>query len=287
MAKAANKFADRDIPCLERILQFSESMSANELKLADFVLKNAPLLRDYSSQQLAATVKVSQSSVIKFSQKLGYSGFPDLKLALTAEIAKGRPQAAPDGAPPQKRKDETHGLYYQKIQYLQTARDQNTESAILGAVKAIEKCSRLVLIAAGDALPPARVFADEMLSVGVSVLLAADTPTQHAVTASMSARDAMLAVSPGRQLAPVAEMARAAKKAGAGVISITGLTLNHLQAHSDHKLYVRVEEEKVEFKSAMMRFALNDIFDTLFLQLVARDEKKRDMLVQINRRMAE
>lgn len=287
MAKAANKFADRDIPCLERILQFSDSMSANELKLADFVLKNAPLLRDYSSQQLAATVKVSQSSVIKFSQKLGYSGFPDLKLALTAEIAKGRPQAAPENAVPQKRKDETHGLYYPKIQYLQTARDQNSESAILGAVKAIEKCSRLILIATGDALSPARVFADEMLSVGASVLLSADTPTQHAVTTSMGARDVMLAVSLGRQLAPVAEMARAAKKTGATVISITGLTLNHLQPHSDHKLYVRVEEEKIEFKSAMTRFALNDIFDTLFLQLIARDEKKRDMLVQINRRMAE
>lgn len=287
MAKA-EKFADRDMPCLERILQFSDSMSANELKLAEFVLNNAPLLRDYSSQQLAATVKVSQSSVIKFSQKLGYSGFPDLKLALTAEIAKGvLPGPAARETAPQKQKDEANELHYQKMQYLQAARDQNTEAAILGAVKTIEKCNRLILIPVGDALPPAKVFADQLTTVGVPALLPPDLPSQQAVVGSIGQRDVMLAVSPGRQFAPIAEMARTAKKAGASVISITGFSLNHLQAFSDHKIYIRVEDARLEFKGAMTRFALNDVFDTLFLQLVARDEKKRETLMQINRRMTE
>ena len=44
---------------------------AIERRIADFMLDNAHLLRDYSSQQLANAVGISQSSVVKFCQKLG------------------------------------------------------------------------------------------------------------------------------------------------------------------------------------------------------------------------
>jgi len=57
-------------------------MSAIERRIADFLLENAHLLRDYSSQQLADALRISQSSVVKFSQKLGFKGYPDLKLSV-------------------------------------------------------------------------------------------------------------------------------------------------------------------------------------------------------------
>jgi len=288
MAKIAH-YADRDVPCLERILQFSESMSANELKLAEFVLKNAPLLRDYSSQQLASTVKVSQSSVIKFSQKLGYSGFPDLKLAITAEIAKG---VLPTGSAQKEsgnenREDETHELHYRKLEYLQAARDQNSRETLLEAVKAIDTSSRLILIAIGDALSPARVFADSMMGIGVPTLLAPDLPSQQAVIGSIGPKDALMIVSPSRDFGAIVEMARAAKKAGAAVISITPFSLNLLQALSDHKIYFRLEDSRIELRGTMIRFALNDVFDTLFLLLAGADEKRREALIQLNRRKTE
>lgn len=287
MAKAAH-YADRDVPCLERILQFSDSMSANELKLAEFVLKNAPLLRDYSSQQLASTVKVSQSSVIKFSQKLGYSGFPDLKLAITAELAKGvLPGGGAAKEPARRLEDETNELHYRKMEHLQAAGDQNSPAALLDAVKAIEACKRLMLITVGDALAPAKVFADLMIAIGVPTLLVADLPSQQAVIGSIGSKDAMLAVSPGREFGPIVEMARTAKKAGASVISITTFSLNLLQALSDHKLYFRLDDVKPELRGAMIRFALTEVFDSLFLQFAARDDKRREALIQINKRMSE
>ena len=63
---------------LPKIRAERDQMSAIERRIADFILDNAQLLRDYSSQQLAAALGVSQSSVVKFSQKLGYRGYPDL-----------------------------------------------------------------------------------------------------------------------------------------------------------------------------------------------------------------
>src|SRR4030095_7591485 len=40
------------------------------------------------SQQLADALRISQSSVVKFSQKLGFKGYPDLKFSVGEEIAR-------------------------------------------------------------------------------------------------------------------------------------------------------------------------------------------------------
>src|SRR6476620_7005738 len=66
-----------------------DQMSAIERRIADFIVENAHLLRDYSSQQLANALKISQSSVVKFSQKLGFKGYPDLKYSIGESIARG------------------------------------------------------------------------------------------------------------------------------------------------------------------------------------------------------
>jgi len=63
-------------------------MSAIERRIADFLLENAHLLRDDSSQQLADALRISQSSVVKFSQKLGFKGYPDLKVSVSEAVAR-------------------------------------------------------------------------------------------------------------------------------------------------------------------------------------------------------
>ena len=59
-------------------------------KLADYILSQPDETRHLSSQQLAAEAGVSQSSVVKFAQKLGFKGFPALKLALSEALASSR-----------------------------------------------------------------------------------------------------------------------------------------------------------------------------------------------------
>src|SRR5882672_9140420 len=82
-----------------------DQMSAIERRIADFILENAHLLRDYSSQQLANSLRISQSSVVKFSQKLGFKGYPDLKVSVSEAVARetgnGEARATPPRSDPQ------------------------------------------------------------------------------------------------------------------------------------------------------------------------------------------
>src|SRR5690606_36677242 len=78
----------RLMSALLRMRAGRDQMSAIERRIADFILDNAQLLRDYSSQQLANALRISQSSVVKFCQKLGFKGYPDLNYDVSAAMAR-------------------------------------------------------------------------------------------------------------------------------------------------------------------------------------------------------
>lgn len=73
--------------CLIRIRQRYPDLAQSDKKLADYLLAQPDTARHLSSQQLAAEAGVSQSSVVKFAQKLGFKGFPALKLAISEALA--------------------------------------------------------------------------------------------------------------------------------------------------------------------------------------------------------
>jgi DNA-binding MurR/RpiR family transcriptional regulator len=61
--------------CLIRIRQRYAGFAQSDKKLADFSAAQPDHARHLSSQQLASEAGVSQSSVVKFAQKIGFKGF--------------------------------------------------------------------------------------------------------------------------------------------------------------------------------------------------------------------
>lgn len=76
---------------LEKIQNQRSNLSSNGIKILDFILDNPASISSYSSQALAAKVGVSQSSIVKLTQRLGFKGFTAFKLAIIEDL--GRKQA--------------------------------------------------------------------------------------------------------------------------------------------------------------------------------------------------
>lgn len=76
--------------CLLRIRTRYPMLAQSDRKLADFLLADPDRVRHLSSQQLAEEAGISQSSVVKFSQKLGFKGFPAMKIAISEALASGQ-----------------------------------------------------------------------------------------------------------------------------------------------------------------------------------------------------
>src|SRR4029077_10026402 len=59
-----------------------DSMSEADREIGRFIVEHPERMLQLSSAALAAETARSQSSVVKFSQKMGYAGYQELKLAV-------------------------------------------------------------------------------------------------------------------------------------------------------------------------------------------------------------
>lgn len=70
---------------LDRLTQNMERFSVGQRQIADTLLNHPDDAAFWNAANLAERAKVSEATVVRFAQFLGYEGFPDLRQALTAE----------------------------------------------------------------------------------------------------------------------------------------------------------------------------------------------------------
>jgi DNA-binding MurR/RpiR family transcriptional regulator len=63
-----------------------EGLSKSQKRLGQYILNDSTALLVSTSREMAQAVGVSESTVVRFAQCLGYKGFPELRRALQAEM---------------------------------------------------------------------------------------------------------------------------------------------------------------------------------------------------------
>ncbi len=272
---------------LADIRKRQDAMSANDQKLSEFIQKNAPLLRDYSSQQLAEAVGISQSSVVKFSQKMGYKGYPALKMAISEEIARTAAGAdvvvrTPAPAKPLENNDDslfsllasTKEWVFKEIEGL------NPEKVMLDVVRIVEGAKRIQFISAGGFSLGFKDFALKLLVAGKTVVAENDLFMQRAGIASMKRGDVLFALSLSGTNNHVVELAELAREAGVTIISLTGYNVTPLTLCADYNLYIYPENDKglgdLQGQDIVARVALQHVIDCLYLTLLRRNTYIRE-----------
>jgi DNA-binding MurR/RpiR family transcriptional regulator len=215
-------------------------MSANEKKLADFILQNSSLIRDYSSQQIAAAVGVSQSSVVKFSQKIGYKGFTDLKLAIhesvvkhesnVAVLAGKRASAGADVSLKER-------LLQAKSEAIAAATELNDDRSLRAAAAAFSAAGRLQFVGSGNGFALARDAALRMMSLGKSVIAEGDVDVQLAAIASLGKGDCLFIISTMGQAPHLVQLAQIASKAGVTLVTLSNQAANPVATLADVRLF--------------------------------------------------
>ena len=158
---------------LVKIRSERDQMSAIERRIADFLLENAHLLRDYSSQQLADALGISQSSVVKFSQKLGFKGYPDLKYSIGEAVARdnGNGRVQPAAA----RTTDPHGalaadLWRNKARAQEETQLLNPPETLRAISKLIDSAEKVFCIGLGEDNAAAQAFAAKLVMLGIPVI---------------------------------------------------------------------------------------------------------------------
>lgn len=267
--------------CLVKMRATREELSANEKKIADFILENSALIRDYSSQNLAAAVGVSQSGIIKFSQKLNYRGFTDLKLAIHESVVKSdstEEAEQKNGFATGRTESISQPLHNIKNEALLATMELNDERRIMSAVKLLDEANRIQIIALGAGSLVARNLASMLNQVGKPVIAELDAYIQLSTITTLGKGDVVFIISYSGQSKNLVQVARLAKKAGAGIVSLTNYNANPIRSLADVALFCVNGEGDFEFPQIISTTSQQHVVDVLFSCMLMHDSKSRELL---------
>lgn len=269
-----------DLSPLVRLRSERDRMSAIERRIADFVIDNAALLRDYSSQQLASAVGISQSSVVKFCQKLGFKGYPDLKFSIGEAVARADSieEAAPADGSEQSDESPAAGLWRLKSEAEEETRLINSPEALGTVARTIGAAGKVFIIGLGEDDIHARAFALRLSLLGI--LTVHNFDTAH-MTASMSAAvpdDVLLVFSEHGKQPALSQICRYFRALRGRVITVTRHTSNALRAHADLALLVSAHDERGYIEPLLYHSALQHLLDGVFVLLCEADPARREKL---------
>lgn len=80
---------------LTKLRNAESDFTENEQKIADFLQARVSELKSVSSRNMAKQLGISQSSIVKFAQKLGAQGFTELRMALIGEYSASQRKRMP------------------------------------------------------------------------------------------------------------------------------------------------------------------------------------------------
>ncbi|MBN8261890.1 MAG: MurR/RpiR family transcriptional regulator [Xanthomonadales bacterium] len=273
---------------LVRIRSERDRMSAIERRIADYILENAQLLRDYSSQQLANALGISQSSVVKFCQKLGFKGYPDLKLSINEAVvrADSAPAAAGD-AQAAEAPALRYGLWARKSEAEEATRLINPADVLDAVARALGTAGTVYAFGAGDDALPARGFAQQLGLLGLRALDEADPAHMAGRLGAATPGDVLLLFSEHGIQPALGQLQRQFRARGGGpIVTVTRHSANPLRAHADHALLVSAHDDRPYVAPLLYRAALQHLLDRLYIRLCEADAARRDRLQDALERIA-
>ena len=268
---------------LVKIRSERDQMSAIERRIADFVLENAQLLRDYSSQQLANAVGISQSSVVKFCQKLGFKGYPDLKLSISEALVRadnGNGAVAAEAIPLDRKSTLATNLWRRKSEAEEATRLINPPEAVETAARAIADAGKVFIIGLGEDDIHARAFALRLSLLGILTVHNFDPAHMTASLSAAMANDVLLVFSEHGLQPALCQLARHMRSQRGKVVTITRHSANALRALADQALLVSAHDERPHIEPLLYHSALQHLLDRLFIRLYDADAARRARLQQ-------
>ncbi|MEP0357580.1 MAG: MurR/RpiR family transcriptional regulator [Paraglaciecola sp.] len=267
-----------------KIKAVKDSLSSSELKLAKFALDSSNAIRELSSQELANVVGVSQSSVVKFSQKLGYKGYPAFKMgvidALNASTANSNLHGkitVNDGFTQMSDK-----LLSSKVSVLNETRNLNDEKSLVAAVELLKSSKRILICGLGGSALVGKDFSYKLQKLGILAIEEADAHAQLAFSATLGENDLVFAISESGNTKEIINVVSEAKHNSTKVISLTRFGATPISDLAEVKLYSVADEESARLSSILARTAQEFIIDILFIAITQSSRQGRQILEKTN-----
>lgn len=242
-------------------------------KAAQYILNSPRETINLTITELAARAGVSEATIVRFAQSLGYSGFHALKIGLAEDIVSPMLLVHEDLAP-----DDTPGRAVQKTMMAAMRSLEDTvrilELPVLeAAVQALCRARQIELFAAGNSIPLAIDFNFRLTKIGLHSRFSMDPTMQEMYASLTSSEDVAVAISHTGSSKDTVHALELARQRGARTICITNHSDSPLTHHGDFCLFTSTRVSHIREEEMASNLATLALTEALYVGIcVARSD---------------
>jgi RpiR family carbohydrate utilization transcriptional regulator len=253
---------------LVRIRGVYDILPRSERKVADYVLNRADEVIYSSVTDLAQTLEVSESTVVRFCQRLGYQGYPEFKILLARDL--GTPFR--DTYDTLDTRDDVSTVVRKTVQIsIQALNDTLAvldPDSVEGAVNLLMVAHHVVLFGCGGSGGSAQIAYQKMLRLGLPCSVCTDPHTQTLMAGLATERDVVMGISYSGNNEDVVRAMRVAQDRQAKTVAITNYPISPAAKLADVVLLTGAAETPLVSESGpsrVVQLAVIDVLCTYYL----------------------
>jgi DNA-binding MurR/RpiR family transcriptional regulator len=213
-----------------------EKLTKSERRIAQYILNNKKMVIYGTMSTIKNKVSVGDATIVRFSKKLGFSGFNELKIFLAKEELKLESS------------DTTQNRHYYDeiaVQLIDAIKETSSlidEMNLKKAVKMISESKKTFIFGVGHSGEIGKVFSKMLLRIGLIIQSESDPHFQSQMASMLSKNDLIIAISLSGATKDVFDSVKTAKSNGASIICITNNKLSPIAQISDVILQTSINE---------------------------------------------
>jgi len=247
---------------LQRIEAARDELRPSERQAADYVLQHPNEVIDLSFAELATRAGVSQPTIARFCNALGFSGLREFKLRLAKSLATGLPYIHHDVNAQDSSAEVGAKVFDRAIAALVTVRNHLDPSSLTRAVEALCAARRIEFYGVGNSGIVAMDAQHKFFRLGVPTAALSDTHVQAMSASLLEPGDVLVAISGSGRTRDVIRSVEIGREAGATAIGLT-VPGSPLARACDISLNVDVPEDPDVYAPMTSRLAHLAVLDVL------------------------
>ncbi len=256
-----------------RIKSHYATMGKAEKKVADWLLKNRDEAIKLSIIELAEKTGASEATIARFSRKLGYGGYQEMKIAIAQDASreyKPLHENVHKADSCLKIMDKAMGDINETLLHTRNVLD---EDRLRSAAEAIHNARKVLVFGLGASASVAMDASHKFLREGIDCTYCADNHMQVIHASHLTEKDVVLAISHSGSSKDIIEAMQIAKSCGAKTISISNYGKTPIEKYSDIVLNTAADETRFSILALSSRIAQLCIIDTIYLYVAMRRDK--------------
>lgn len=206
----------------EKVNKIYNTLSPSYRRIADFLLDYPNEAAFMTATQLARRVAVNTATVVRFAQRLGYDGYPEL-LQDVRSIVRSRLATPPVGVPADDATETAVRALNQEAENLKQLLTNLPREEIANTLNALRSARRIFIVGEGHSRSLASLLAGYLTSLGLPVrAVETDVTSVAAVMHDVGADDVVLGVALVAQCPDTTSILQMARERQAKTVAVTG-----------------------------------------------------------------